>query len=188
RDAGGLPVGAGGYDVYHDDAGVGSGLSGVAQAIGIHGLEQDGVIALGHALLDLADLLGSVLIGAQNVQLHTQLIGLRLCALGDADLERVGLVLLDEGNLIGAVSALGGRIPTSALLGGLGAAAAAGEGGQRHGAGQQQSQKLLLFHVLSSLKCLVHFDIYQEQDGERPSLNTVQRFLLLPFTSISTAS
>ena len=79
------------------DAGVGSGLSGVAQAIGIHGLEQDGVIALGHALLDLADLLGSVLIGAQNVQLYTQLIGLRLCALGDADLERVGLVLLDEG-------------------------------------------------------------------------------------------
>ena len=28
----------------------------------------------------------------------------------------------------------------------------------------------------------------QERDGERPSLNTDQRFLLLPFTSIRTAS
>ena len=44
------------------------------------------------------------------------------------------------------------------------------------------------FMFFPPLKCLVHFDIYQEQDGERPSLNTVQRFLLLPFTSISTAS
>ena len=77
-----------------------------AQAIGIHGLEQNGVIALGHALLDLADLLGGVLVGAEDAQLHAQLVGLGLSALGDGDLERVGLMLLDQGDLVSA--ALGG--------------------------------------------------------------------------------
>ena len=147
-DTGILPIGAGGDDVDDDHTGVRGGLGGVAQAIGIDGLKQDGVEALGHALLDLGDLGGGILVGAQNGQLNAQLRGLGLGGLGDGDLERVGLVLLDQSDLVGGAfgfAALSGSGRGGGLL-----AAAACQNRQCHSGGQEHCQKLFLVHDLSS--------------------------------------
>ena len=54
------------------------GLCSISKAVRINRLEQDGIIALGYALLNLADLGSSVLISTQDGQVNAQLGGLRL--------------------------------------------------------------------------------------------------------------
>ena len=73
-----LPVGAGRDDVDHNNAGISCGFCSISKAVRINRLEQDGIIALGYALLNLADLGSSVLISTQDGQVNAQLVSLGL--------------------------------------------------------------------------------------------------------------
>jgi len=121
------------------------GLCSISKAVRINRLEQDGIIALGYALLNLADLGSSVLISAQDGQVNAQLVSLGLSSLGYGNLECVGLVLLDEGDLVGIAARISTGIGACIRTGG---STAAGSQTQSHGTGKQHSEKSLLCHFL----------------------------------------
>ena len=156
-----LPICAGGDDVDHDHALVCCSLCCIAESVGIYGLKQDCLVAFGSALLDLADLLCSVLVSAEDGEFDTKLCSLGFCCLGDSDLECVGLVLLNQGDLVAACSCISfgsscaGAGCCCVVACGIGAArrrgaAAACEQACRQDTGHQDGHQSL-FHILSSL-------------------------------------
>ena len=157
-----LPICAGGDDIDHDHALVCCSLCCVAESVGIYGLKQDCLVTFGSALLDLADLLCGVLVSAEDGEINAKLCCLGFCCLSDSNLECVGLVLLDQGNLVAACSCIsfGGSGCAGAgcccvVASGIGAArrrgaAAACEQACRQDTGHQDGHQSL-FHILSSL-------------------------------------
>ncbi len=87
-----------------DALGFGS-LHSAGDSVGVNGIHDQHADALGHQILNVADLLGHVITGIDHGQIHARGSGSLLGALGQSDEE--GVVLGGDGQADGAAGGLG---------------------------------------------------------------------------------